>query len=341
MSTFLESSDRFNRLSDWAPSCSLALLKERARVIATIRRFFEDRGVLEVETPILMHGGSTDPNLSSFSTHFNFPGRPSQGEVLYLQTSPEFAMKRLLAAGSGSIFQICKAFRNEEVGSFHNPEFTMLEWYRVDFSLRKLIGETEALVNTVFKGRRILDRPEIISYAEVFERHVHIDPLTADADMLAACAARFGLDEAKRLCGHDITIWLDFLFSHLVQPHLGHGRLSFVFDFPALLPSLARTKPGDHRVVERVEVYLGGMELANGFQELADADEQDRRFEADLRKRRGLGLAEPRKDDRLVMALRSGLPECAGIALGIDRLIMLVTGAKVIDDVLSFPVDRA
>lgn len=297
--------------------------------------------MLEVETPILAQAGSTDPNLISFQTHAHVPGGHAAGKILYLHTSPEFAMKRLLAAGSGSIFQICKAFRDEEIGRFHNPEFTMLEWYRVGFDLQQLIAEVDTLVRSLFVGNRELHSSEVFSYGELFERVTGLDPILADCPSLNQCARRFGLTEARDLCGEDKTIWLDFLFSHLVQPNLGNGRMTFVIDYPAILPSLARVKPEDPRLVERVEVFLGGMELANGFRELDDAPEQDRRFESDLAKRQLLGMPIPRKDERLISALASGMPGCSGIALGVDRLLMLMSGARSINEVLAFPIDRA
>jgi lysyl-tRNA synthetase class 2 len=308
-------------------------------MLAKIRRFFSERDVLEVETPLLCHAAVTDPNLHAFTSEFRLPGLP-QGITLYLQTSPEFAMKRLLAADSGSIFQICKAFRNEEAGRYHNPEFTLLEWYRPGFGLDDLIAETDALLASLFAGRRELEACERISYRALFARHTGLDPISASFTEFAACAERQGLPEAAALCCDDRSSWLDLLFSHLIQPQLGRGRVSFVQDYPACLPSLARAKPGEPEVVERVEVFLGGLELGNGYHELADAAEQAQRFDADLAYRRAAGLPLPPQDRRLLAALAAGLPDCSGIALGLDRLLMLLRGVESIDGVLAFPAGR-
>jgi lysyl-tRNA synthetase class 2 len=308
-------------------------------MLTKIRRFFDQRGVLEVETPLLAHAAVTDPNLHAFTSEFRLPGL-SQGETLYLQTSPEFAMKRLLAAGSGSIFQICKAFRNEEAGRYHNPEFTLLEWYRPGFGLEDLIAETDALLACLLAGRRELEACERISYRALFARHTGLDPIHATTSEFAACAERHGLPETAALCGDDRSLWLDLLFSHRIQPSLGLGRVSFVQDYPACLPSLAQAKPGEPEVVERVEVFIAGLELANGYHELADAAEQAQRFDADLAYRRAAGLPLPPQDRLLLAALAAGLPDCSGIALGLDRLLMLLTGAESIDKVLAFPAGR-
>ena len=309
-------------------------------MLAKIRRFFAERGVLEVETPLLGHAAGTDPNLQPFTSEFHQPGLAA-GTPLYLQTSPEFAMKRLLAAGSGSIYQICKAFRNEEAGRYHNPEFTILEWYRLGFGLEDLMDEIEALLGCLFAGIRQLQPAERHAYRALFARHTGLDPVMASPAEFAACARRHGLDEAEALCGEDRNTWLDLLFSHLIQPHLGLGRPSFVHGYPACLPSLARAKPGEPDVVERMEVFMDGMELGNGYHELADAAEQESRFDADLELRRVMGLELPPKDRRLLAALESGLPDCSGIAIGLDRLLMLASGAPSIAQTLAFAVDNA
>lgn len=325
---------------DWMPACSLETLRRRAGLLAAIRRFFAARDVLEVETPLLCHTAVTDPNLHAFTTSFMLPGA-AQGRELYLQTSPEFAMKRLLAAGSGSIYQICKAFRNEESGRHHNPEFTLLEWYRVGFSLADLMDEIDALFCEVCSEAYPLAAAERHAYAALFERHLGVDPLTASLADFARCAREREFHEAEALCGGDRGVWLDLLFSYFVQPHLGRGRVAFVYDYPACLPSLARKRPDEPRVVERVEVFLEGVELGNGFHELADAVEQEVRFDADLAERRARGLALPPKDDYLLAALRQGLPDCSGVAIGVDRLLMLLAGEGRIAGVLGFPVERA
>jgi lysyl-tRNA synthetase class 2 len=260
---------------------------------------------------------------------------------LYLQTSPEFAMKRLLAAGAGSIYQICKAFRNEEFGRHHNPEFTLLEWYRVGFSLAELIDEIDALIGAVFATGPKLAPSEAYAYAEIFQECLGVDPLIATLPQLAACAHRHGLANAERLCGDSRAAWLDLLFSHGVQPRLGQGRVCFIYDYPACLPSLARCYPENSRVVERVEIFMAGLELGNGFHELADPVEQEQRFDQDLAERERLGLPLPPKDRRLLAALRHGLPDCSGVAIGLDRLLMVLGGKSGIEDVLAFPISRA
>lgn len=307
-------------------------------MLASTRRFFAERGVMEVETPLLSPAAGTDPNLQLFEAEFRLPGQ-SKGVPHYLQTSPEFAMKRLLAAGSGCIYQICKAFRNEETGRLHNPEFTLLEWYRVGFDLDALMDEVDALLQTLLGGR-LKTAAERVAYRDVFVHFVGVDPIRAEIQEFIACAERLGLSGAENLCGDDRTIWLDLLFSHVLQPQLGRGgRASFVYDYPSCLPSLARMKPGEPEVVERVEVFIDGLETGNGYHELADAMEQDRRFEADLLKRKALGLDLPRKDRLLLEALEAGLPDCSGMALGLDRLLMFAVDADAIAQVLAFPLE--
>lgn len=304
-------------------------------MLRSIRQFFAERGVLEVETPLLCQTTGTDPNLSPFASRFQLPGQ-AEGSLRFLQTSPEFAMKRLLASGSGAIYQICKAFRNEESGRYHNPEFTLLEWYRPGFSLENLIDEIEALI---FKLTSLKKPSERISYTQAFLNHAKVNPIKAPIRELAECAHQHRLDDAGSLCGKDRANWLDFLFNHIVQPHLGQDRLSFVFDYPACMPSLARKK--DPHCVERVEVFLNGTELANGYRELLDPIEQERRFDADLAVRRNKGLLLPPKDRKLLSALTHGLPDCSGVALGLDRLLMQIANVQTIDEVLTFPMHRA
>lgn len=325
----------------WAPACNRERLRVRARLLRTIRDFFEERGVLEVETPLLCRHTVTDPHLSLFESAYAPAGNGAAKQVFFLQTSPEFAMKRLLAAGSGPIYQICKAFRNGEAGRWHNPEFTLLEWYRPGFGLTELTDETEALLLRLIGGCRTLDASERLAYSDVFRRRTGIDPIAADLVEFDRCARRLGYPEASGLCGESRSTWLDFLFSHAVQPGLGKGRISFVHGFPACLPSLARRRDGEPEVVERVEVFLDGVELANGFHELTDTQEQEYRFDVDIAALRKSTGECREKDRRLLAALRAGLPDCSGIALGIDRLLMIITGANRIAEVLAFPIDEA
>ena len=323
----------------WQPACGHEALFARAAALKQIRTFFDERGVTEVETPLLCQAAGTDPFLQAFTTTFRKPGQP-HGTMLYLQTSPEFAMKRLLASGTGSIYQVCKAFRNEESGRLHNPEFTLLEWYRIGFGIDELIDEIEALLDALFYGKRDLAPAKRIPYRQLFKELAGTDPIYASLREFNECALRHNLGEASAICGDDRNLWLDLLFSHIIQPQLDWGRAYFVVDYPACLPSLARKKPGDETVVERVEVFLDGLELGNGYHELVDAAEQESRFDADLRVRQKAGLPLPPKDQRLLDALTHGLPDCSGVALGLDRLLMLMMGSDDITQVMAFPVSR-
>lgn len=323
---------------DWQPTCSLELIHLRADMLRKIRTFFFEKSVLEVETPLLSNAIGTDPQLEFFCTEFCLP---SQHHSLFLQTSPEFAMKRLLAAGIGSIYQICKAFRNGETGRFHNPEFTLLEWYRVGFDLSRLMDDCEELIQRLFQDRRPLNPALRISYQEVFQRHTGLNPLEFSHEAYCTYAQENHFPEAASICGHDHPTWLDFIFSHRVQPYLGENALCMVYGYPACQSSLARINPRNPLITDRVELFIDGVELGNGFFELTDAEEQSRRFDEELsiRKRRNLVVAE--KDGRLIAALRAGLPQCSGMAIGLDRLLMVLFQLPSIGDVLSFPVERA
>jgi len=323
--------------ADWRPTARLEVLAARARALAAIRGFFDKAGVLEVETPALSFAAGTDPALASLGTTYTGPAAP-HGAALYLHTSPEFAMKRLLAAGSGPIWQLCKVFRDGERGRRHNPEFTLLEWYRPGFGLHDLMDEVAALLRVVLGADLAEER---LSYVQAFDRALGIDPHRAGIAALRGAALRTALAgvDALELPGRDA--WLDLLMSHCVEPGLGAAGLTFVYDFPASQAALARVRDGDPPVAERFEVYVSGVELANGFHELADAAEQRRRFAADNARRRASGLPEMPVDERLLAALAAGLPDCCGVALGVDRLVMLATGAARIDEVIAFPLERA
>jgi lysyl-tRNA synthetase class 2 len=315
-----------------SPEPLRARLEARARLLERCRHFFAERGVLEVETPILSQATVTDVHLASLETRIAGRAPP-----YYLQTSPEYAMKRLLAAGSGDIFQICKVFRDDESGRHHNPEFTMLEWYRIGFDHRELMDEVEALLGTLL-GARLAAPAERISYREAFLRVLGLDPYTAPTASLAGLAReRLGAEGL----GADRDLLLDLLMGALVGPALGQDRISFVHDYPASQAALARCLPGEPPVAARFEAYAFGLELCNGFHELGDAAEQRRRFEADRAQRRARHLPLPPVDERLLAALEAGLPDCAGVALGLDRVLMLATGAPALSAVLSFPIDDA
>ncbi len=321
----------------WGPSTSLQTLRLRADLLAGIRRFFAERGVLEVETPLLSEATVPDLHLHSLSTSLEAPGAPNR---VYLQTSPEFAMKRLLAAGSGAIYQICKAFRDGEAGRSHNPEFTILEWYRPGFDHFQLMDEIDDLLAVVLG----MPPAERSTYGEVFARHLGIDPHRAPIRALRRAAEAHGVDMVGA-GPEDRDGWLQLLMSHKVEPRLGRDRPSFVHDFPASQAALAQVRPPAEPngvpLAERFEVYVHGVELANGFHELTDAVEQRRRFMADLERRRAAGLEAVPIDERLLAALDAGMPDCAGVALGVDRLLMLLAGIHDLRQVICFPIDRA
>jgi len=327
---------------DWRPAASTGMLQLRARIVSRLRAFLDNQGVLEVETPLLSHCAATDVHLRSLTTRYTGPGAPG-GRTLYLHTSPEYPMKRLLAAGSGSIYQLCKAFRDGESGRLHNPEFTLLEWYQVGDDHHALMGRIAALVGDALYGLLDLAPAETITYREAFLRYAGVDPFT-DAAALIDWAQRHGLgppDTAGALPAGDLDGWRDLVLTHAVEPNLGRGRLVFVHDYPASQAALACVRPGNPPLAERFELYLEGVELANGYHELADAPELGHRFDTDLERRRVLGLATVPRDERLLAALAAGLPDCSGVAIGIDRLIMLAAGARAIDSVLAFPLERA
>jgi lysyl-tRNA synthetase class 2 len=323
-------------MSDWRPSATLEALRQRAEMLRSLREFFAALGVMEVETPLLSARGASDPHLDSFCTRYTGPGAPD-GRSLYLQTSPEFAMKRILAAGSGPIYQICKAFRNGEAGRIHNPEFTILEWYRPGFDYHTLMAEVDALLQRILNTQPA----QRLSYAAVFAHHLNLDAHEATTDSLRDYAVSRHLLASDSL-QDDRDTWLALLWTHLIEPHLGgDGRPLFVFDYPASQAMLARVRQGTPPVAERFEVYVNGMELANGFQELTDSDEQWRRFEENVRQRRKLGLMAMEPDERLLAALTNGLPYCSGVAMGVDRLLLLKMRSLDVAGLLAFPLERA
>ncbi|EQC00581.1 elongation factor P--(R)-beta-lysine ligase [Photorhabdus temperata] len=321
--------------ANWQPSAPVANLLKRATVLAEIRRFFAERGVLEVETPAMGQSTVTDIQLFSFQTEFVGPGA-ADGMTLYLMTSAEFHMKRLLAAGSGPIYQISRCFRNEEAGRYHNPEFTMLEWYRPHYDMYRLINEVDDLLQQILD----CESAESLSYQQAFLRYLDIDPLSAEKEKLREVAAKLDLSNIADT-EEDRDILLQLLFTVGVEPHIGIERPTFIYHFPASQASLAEISKEDHRVAERFEVYFNGVELANGFRELTDGDEQRQRFEQDNRKRAELGLPVRPIDENLIGALKQGIPECAGVALGVDRLVMLALGAEKLSDVIAFSVSKA
>lgn len=317
--------------TNWQPTASIDQLRQRATLIASIRQFFADRQVMEVDTPAMSHATVTDIHLHTFQTEFVGPGY-ADGSKLFFMTSPEFHMKRLLAAGSGCIYQINKAFRNEENGRYHNPEFTMLEWYRVGFDHHKLMDEMDDLLQLVLK----CGAAQRMTYQQAFIDVLGVCPLEGSMTELKTAASKLGLSDIAEP-EEDRDTLLQLLFSVGVEHKIGQDVPAFVYDFPASQAALAKINPQDHRVADRFEVYFKGIELANGFHELDNPKEQLARFEQDNAKRLDMGLKPQPIDYHLISALEAGLPGCAGVALGIDRLIMLALGCDHIDQVTAFP----
>ncbi|CEI52260.1 Translation elongation factor P Lys34:lysine transferase [Acinetobacter bereziniae] len=321
-------------MTNFKPTCDLQALKARAKLYQQIRQFFEQRDVLEVETPILSQAGVTDVHLASIQAQ-----RHLQGKKLthYLQTSPEFAMKRLLASGSGAIYQICKVFRDDEHGRKHNSEFTMLEWYRPHFGLKDLMFEVTDLLNVVLAERFGDVRPTVLSYKHAFIDRLDLNPLKATLSELKDAAHRVGINLDL---GDDRLAYIDLLFSHMVEPSLGFDTPVFLTDFPPELASLAKTKIDEdgELVAARFELYIEGLELANAYDELIDAAVLRSRFQADNAEREKLGIHVMPIDEYLLTALPN-MSECAGIALGIDRLLMVVMNQMKLEKVITFPAD--
>ena len=322
-------------MKDWKPTANARALRLRAELYALFRRFFAERGVLEVETPVLSVAGNTDPNIESFSLRFDGPkaaGEPSR----WLRTSPEFPLKRLVAAGIGDCYELGRVFRNGEAGKRHNPEFTMLEWYRVGWDHQKLMDEVAELLKLALAlaGRRATVRDT--SFRQLYRDKFGFDPMEASEAELRSPLGVYDIDP-KGLTRDD---WLDLLMTHLIQPSIPANRILLVYDYPVSQCALAKIRPGTPPLAERFEAYLGPLEMANGYHELTDPAEQRARFEADLERRRSRNAPAPALDERLLAALTK-LPACAGVALGVDRLMMALLGTDKIGDVLAFPFDRA
>ena len=319
-------------MSDWQPTATRHNLQRRAQIIDGIRQFFNQRQVLEVDTPTLSAAAVSDPHLFPFATDY-IPEGGGQAQTLFLHTSPEYPMKRLLAAGSGCIWQLCRVYRNGESGRRHNPEFSMLEWYRLGFDHHQLMDEVDDLVDSILG----CGRSRRVTYAALFEQYLGVDIHDCEISELA--------DLGRRHCDFrgelDTDGWLNLLFSHCIEPQLLEPTM--VYAFPASQAALARVVEGDDRVpsAARFELFIKGMELANGYFELTDAGEQARRFAADQQLREAYRRPSLPIDQRLIAALQQGLPECAGVALGIDRLVMLALDAHSIDEVIAFPLGRA
>jgi lysyl-tRNA synthetase class 2 len=320
----------------WRPTASVEVIERRSAMLGRIRAWFAAGQVLEVQTPLLSAAASSDPQIESIAT------APGAGPRRYLHTSPEFAMKRLLAAGVGDCYQVCPVFRDGESGRLHNSEFTMIEWYRLDFGVQQLQQDVERLLIAACQGLRALAPARALSYRDAIIEACGIDCRTAGAAEIRPVLASRGIEPAN--AGHwDRDAWLDLLMGAVVGPGLGHDAPVFIRDYPASQAALARvrTEPDGSRVAERFELYLDGVEIANGFHELGDALEQQRRFEQDLELRRARGQPDLPLDRRLLAALGHGLPDCSGVALGFDRLVMAALGLPSLEAALCFPADRA
>ncbi|WP_058533422.1 elongation factor P--(R)-beta-lysine ligase [Legionella saoudiensis] len=312
----------------WQPSASIESLRQRAQLVTKIRDFFNTRGYLEVETPAMARYGTTDVYLSNIKALF-------RGETYHLQTSPEYHMKRLLAAGSGPIFQLARVFRDDELGRWHNPEFTLLEWYQLGIDHHALMDEMDLFLQTIMHSPSMLKK----TYQQAFEEACALDPLTASIELLRQVLARYGLDNVLPPEELDRDQYLFLLMSHVVEPFLGKENAPVaVYDFPASQASLAKVNNG---VAERFEVYYQGVELANGFHELTDAAAQAKRFALDQQIRQEKGLAEVQADQYLIQALEHGLPTCSGVALGVDRLLALALSKPRLEQIISFDFARA
>ncbi|CAJ0993399.1 elongation factor P--(R)-beta-lysine ligase [Pantoea sp. Nvir] len=324
-----------SEIVSWQPSAPMGNLLNRAAILSDIRLFFANHGILEVDTPALSQASVTDVHLVPFQTRFVGYGSP-QGRDLWLTTSPEYHMKRLLAAGSGPIYQMGRSFRNEEVGRYHNPEFTMLEWYRPHYDMYRLMNEVDELLIQVLG----CNKAEFISYQQAFIVHLNLDPLSANKTQLRSAATPLCEDQLDSR-EEDIDTLLMLLFMMGVEPNIGIDKPTFIYNFPANQAGLAKISTEDQRVAERFEVYYKGVELANGFYELTDSYEQLQRFKKDNYQRAVRGLPQYPIDNYLLDALAHGMPDCSGVALGVDRLIMLALKANSLSEVIAFPIDRS
>jgi lysyl-tRNA synthetase class 2 len=331
---------------NWKPTASLEAIRARAQLYADIRSFFAKRDVLEVDTPLLCEHAVTDLHIQAIPALYSDVPTGMDAKTYYLQTSPEFAMKRLLSAGMGSMYQLCKAFRNGEQGRLHNPEFTMLEWYRVGWDHHQLMGEIDELLNFILKTKPA----KRLSYQALFLEHLNFDPHTVSLEELSKIAEQAGVTMAvvnkDELTKDD---WLNLLMTHVIEPKLKGSSPFFIYDYPVSQAALAKIRPllkdksaiPPIMVAERFEVYVDGLELANGYHELCDAATQLQRFQQDIQHREEKNLPYMKIDNRFIQAMCEGLPACAGVALGVDRLLMLRLKADKLEEVLSFPIEIA
>ena len=336
-----QSSSTSSHKPNYAPTMTLAMAQQRAKFIGDIRQFFTSRQVLEVQTPLLSQAGNTDTFLQSVAANVTYQDRP---RTYYLHTSPEFAMKRLLASWQVPIYQICPVFRDNEIGVRHNIEFTMLEWYQPNYSLDDMAGELNELLTALYGHPMVMSH---YRYVDAFMDFVGIHPLTASLSALQAVAEDRGLtgfdfndsddSEANRRQN-----WLDLLFSHAVEPNLGHDLPTLIIEYPPATAALAKTAldKDDNTIAKRFELYINGIEIANAYDELADGPALRARFEQDNQLRQRHGLPQMPIDEHLLAASDDLIP-CSGIAVGVDRLLMVITGAKTLEEVIAFPSGQA
>jgi len=318
--------------ADWAPTASLATLRLRARLLERVRAHFATTGALEVETPVMVQAGVTDVHLESLEVR-----RADGARVGFLHTSPEYAMKRLLAAGAPDIYQVCRVFREGERGRRHNPEFTMVEWYRLGIDHHALMDDVDRLLRMLIEPYRGVGETRRITYSDAFRQALGVDPLAIGAADLHESLTAAGIDVPEAVVRERDSL-LDLAMATLVAARFPSDAITFLYDFPASQAALARVRGP---VASRFEAFWGELELANGFHELGDAAEQSTRFQADRAERSRRGQPDREPDGRFIAGLAAGLPLCAGVALGFDRVVMVASGAGRIDEVVAFPVERA
>jgi len=324
-------------MSDFAPTASWERLRQRAALLHRLRTFFNERGFLEVETPLLSADTVVDRHLDPMQLLLPKGSDAASAQPMWLQTSPEFGMKRMLAAGAEAIYQVTRAFRCDEQGSLHNPEFTIAEWYRVGDGLRAGMDLLAELASTLLATSDV----KKVAYGEAFQRHAGVDPHRADVSALRAAAASHEIAIPVGFENVDRDHWLDLLLVGCVEQHLGRDAPTIVYDYPANQAMLACVRDADPPVAERFELYVDGVELANGYHELLDAAELRRRNARANEQRRADGKPTLPESSRLLAAMDHGLPGCCGVALGFDRLVMAATDAKDIREVIAFPFDLA
>ena len=317
-------------MTDWRPGCSVGAVRRRAQLKRRIRDYFDAADVLEVDTPALSSAAASDPNLDSLVVRSQL----APGRLLFLNTSPEFCMKRLLAAGFPDIYTICRVFRDGESGHRHQPEFTMVEWYRLDFGLTEIATDTCRLIAAALDDHALATRIDALEYVQAFSQYAGLDPLRASIDELAD--AVHADTDLRRSLGGDRDAWLDLVMTTRVAPCFASDRLTVLRHYPASQAALARLRPADSRLADRFEVFFGASELANGYVELTDADEQLARTEDELAKRRAADRPATPADPAFIAALQNGLPSCAGVALGLERLHMIHDSSSNIADVITF-----